>query len=265
MPPTLLDTSARKRGSAWGKPDRTQCERQWNDIAKLRHEQIESGLDIKQRTVLLPLMLALCRNSNRTRVLDVGCGSGHLSRALAPLSEWVDAIDISDVAVTLGEDDSPGVNNLTFHHQPVEHFQAEIPATLVVANMSVMTILDLESALQQIFSNMAPGGRFVFTIPCPKKWAQHLGYFYEPWFEEERAMVVDWAYRLSSMEDSGPVVSHVYRPWKQYVALLREAGFVLEAVHLPSSHLPLDRSCPSAAGDSRLLAVACRRPTEEVA
>jgi SAM-dependent methyltransferase len=226
----------------------------------MRHEQIESGLDVKQRTILLPLVLALCKGANRKRVLDIGCGSGQISRALAYEAEWVDAVDISDVALALALDQHDGSDNLRFHHQPIERFRSSAPATVAVANMSLMAILDLENALQRIFANLAPGGRFVFTIPHPQMWAQHLGYFYEPWFEEDRAVIVDWAYRLSSMEGPGQVVSHVYRPWASYQAMLRSAGFVLEAVHLQAEQQPTLENRSLTQPCSHLMAVVCRRP-----
>ncbi|WP_309814216.1 class I SAM-dependent methyltransferase [Pseudarthrobacter sulfonivorans] len=47
-------------------------------------------------------------------VVDVGCGHGGFSRALAAFSPQVTGVDVSDHAVARAQDESAGINNISF-------------------------------------------------------------------------------------------------------------------------------------------------------
>lgn len=82
------------------------------------------------------------------RVLEVGCGSGDLARALVTRGFEVTAIDPDP-----GTPDSP-----PFHRVGLEDFSPPQPYDAVVAVRSLHHIHDLGEALKKIHDCMAPGG-----------------------------------------------------------------------------------------------------------
>ena len=58
----------------------------------------------------------------RSRILDVGCGAGRLSLALAPVSKWVVGLGLTEGFMM---DPEASVSALVFHHPEAKYFKAE--------------------------------------------------------------------------------------------------------------------------------------------
>jgi SAM-dependent methyltransferase len=83
------------------------------------------------------------------RILEVGCGEGHLARALAASGHAVVAID----------PDAP--QGELFQAVRLEDFEAPEPFDAVVASRSLHHIHDLPTALAKVVRLLKPGGRFI--------------------------------------------------------------------------------------------------------
>lgn len=96
------------------------------------------------------------------RVLDLGCGPGHLTSAL-PLDVDVVGVDLSTAMVDEARRNRPSGTYL------VHDFHQSLPAELGKFDMIMANgCFDFCEDLVQVFGNMAaalaPGGRFYFTI-----------------------------------------------------------------------------------------------------
>jgi ubiquinone/menaquinone biosynthesis C-methylase UbiE len=98
--------------------------------------------------------------------VDLGCGSGQVTLALAPLVSSVIAVDISPEMIRLLLDhcEESGIGNVKGQAQAVEHLHLEPGSIdLVVSNYALHHLRDDDKAVavQQAFSWLRPGGRLV--------------------------------------------------------------------------------------------------------
>ena len=68
---------------------------EWDAVSVKRDQEIESGADISYHHVLIPAVMASASDWAGMRVIDVGCGTGHLTRRLAAQGATVTGIDLS--------------------------------------------------------------------------------------------------------------------------------------------------------------------------
>ena len=109
-------------------------------------------------------------------VVEVGCGVGRLTRAVAPEVAHVHAFDISEEMLKLAG--NHGLTNVTFHRTGGSSLAplANASADLVLA-YCVFQHLPSEAALRAYLREMArvarPGGRIAFTL-TPRDWTTTL-------------------------------------------------------------------------------------------
>jgi 2-polyprenyl-3-methyl-5-hydroxy-6-metoxy-1,4-benzoquinol methylase len=128
------------------------------------------------------------------RVLDLGCGSGRIARALAKREAQVVGIDISKELVNRAErkeaESQLGINYVVADAAS-NVWRAVGPFDGVVSNMALMDIDDLEGTLSSVASVLVPNGWFVFSIfhPCfpgfgvrLPSWPAEGSYFDERWW-----------------------------------------------------------------------------------
>lgn len=95
-------------------------------------------------------------NNSNTKVLDVGCGAGVISRELFSLGFNVDGVDFSDEVIKIAKQEVPGANfqtadicNLPFAGETFD----------IVACLGVFpTVTDPEKALRESFRVLKKGG-----------------------------------------------------------------------------------------------------------
>ncbi len=109
------------------------------------------------------------------RLLDVGCGTGALTRQLTRLAIPIDAIDISPVMIAHGKD-LPNGSNALIHWVvgAVETTPFTPPYDLITAGESLHW-MDWEAVLPRFAAILAPHGRLVIL---------ELGYQALPWSEQ---------------------------------------------------------------------------------
>lgn len=124
----------------------------------------EAGLGPAHRYLLPPVVKALEEAGART-VLDLGCGNGAVTAALAALGFAITGTDSSETGLRIARERYPG---LTFLHASVEE---PLPATLTGAFDAVIAIEVIEHLLlpralfQRAREALKPGGTLVVTTP----------------------------------------------------------------------------------------------------
>ncbi len=105
--------------------------------------------------------LASLAVDNPSNVLDLGCGTGFIARALAPNVARVDAIDISEAMIVEGRKLHGGdASNITWIAQPAETAPLNPPYALAVAGASLHW-MDWPVVLPRIAGALSQHGRLI--------------------------------------------------------------------------------------------------------
>lgn len=205
---------------------------EWDAVAKSRHEQIITGVDVSYNEVLTPAVLALCPRDSMQKVLDVGCGSGILTRKLGEISGEVIGVDPSSVSIGIARDWCRGVLNVRFMHSSVETLAQDVTLgnySTVVANMTLMDCIDLRGTLHAIARLSASHAYCVGTITHPCFWPIYWGYQGESWFDYGTETAIRTPFRIQ--RQSLPFeTTHFHRPLEAYLECIRESGFGVEVM-----------------------------------
>ena len=209
--------------------------REWDKIAQLRYWQIASGKDLSFSHILLPTIQTLVEDCSLESVLDIGCGTGQLTRELANVSGKLTAVDPSARSIDIARRTCFSSGNVSFYVGTVEEFARNwsgSPFNIAVANMTLMTCLDLEALVRAVATVVAPDGCFVATITHPWFWPQYRGYANAGWFNYHQEIVLEGPFSISA-EISDYVTTHVHRPLATYLNSLSQFGFRLDRIMEP--------------------------------
>jgi trans-aconitate 2-methyltransferase len=174
---------------------------------------------VERRQPFLDL-LALVRPIPGGRAVDLGCGTGELTRAL---HERLGA------AETLGIDNSPSMlakakafagHGLRFEQGDVEDFAPHGLFDLVFSNAALHWISDHPKLLERLARAVGPNGQLAFQVPANFDHPSHIA-------AEQTADEALFAGALSGTAHP----RHVLAP-ETYAALLDRLGFAEQAVRL---------------------------------
>ncbi len=138
----------------------------WDNAAALRQEQIETGLDLTFSEVFLPYYNKLISECNPSSVLEVGCGTGHLSREICNIVSKVVALEPSSGMYEIAK----GVlckTNVNVINQSIQDFHSNDTFDIILSHMCVQTIYDINIFFSSIRMFLSEGSHFIFSIPHP--------------------------------------------------------------------------------------------------
>lgn len=199
----------------------------WCDVAELRRRQIESGVDVTFVDVFLPMFIDCIRRLNPKRVIEIGCGTGHLSKSLAKGNFSITAIEPSPGMHAVASDVLNGVNV-----DLIRCSSFEIPPRptfdLAFSHLVAHVVNDLKGFLLSVASQLELGGYFMFSIPHPCFYNSYKGLFGDEYsyMAELNKMVTFTVTNDPDNPISG--VPYHHRPLSIYINSIVEAGFALE-------------------------------------
>jgi SAM-dependent methyltransferase len=253
-------TVQRPRPSRRKSPD--DIAQEWDRLAELRSHQIENGMDLSFSYVLMPLILDLIEGLDRSNVLDIGCGTGFLTKKIAGRSTKVVGLDISAISINWASRGIDTRGNVKFIHSSLEAFAKETSGgsyTLIVSNMTLMTVPNLVAFVSASSRLLRQGGCFVFTVCHPCFWPFYWEYASEPWFHYEKEIYIEAPFKISLDEDSGSVSTHIHRPMQFYFAILQNAGLTVEKIIEPMPGMEIEHKYDKKWIYPRFLSMQCRK------
>jgi SAM-dependent methyltransferase len=162
----------------------------------------------------LAALATLARGRSAARVLDLGCGGGHVAYAVAPEVAEVVAYDLSAemLAVVARSAAERGLANLRTAQGPAEHLPfADASFDLVLSRFSAHHWRDWESGLRQAARVLKPGGQAGFVdVVSPG-----------------RAMLDTYLQAVELLRDTSHVRDRSRAEWEDALA---RAGFLVGAV-----------------------------------
>jgi SAM-dependent methyltransferase len=202
----------------------------WCNSARIRREQIESGKDLTFNEVFKPLLRTRVIALSPRQVLEIGAGTGHISKELAGCGLQITAIEPSkgmyEVAKDVLSESNVELINCTSY---------ELPGTRIfdvaLSNMVAHVVDDLVGFFSSVKDHLIHEGHFVFSIPHPCFYNEYKGFF----GEEYNYMVPatkDVTFTITKDSDNTITgVPYHHRPLSTYFNDLVSAGFAIDGFH----------------------------------
>lgn len=215
------------------KDSSTEC---WNQV------EIDNWIDVAQKNdfrqyFIMPYTLQKLGNISKKQILDLGCGEGGYSRALANRGAVVTAVDCSETLLSYVDESSKreGLSIETLLRNANE--LDDIPDSkydIVLSSMMLMDVEDLDGTLKEIYRVIKPRGKVFISIlhPCYKpkesKWIFENGkikVIIENYFRP-----IEWVGEIKGIDV--PIV-YRHRTLSDYVKAFVKNGFTLVDINEP--------------------------------
>ena len=120
---------------------------------------------IQQETAMM-LMHYLPQNVKFEQVLDVGCGTGFVSKLVADKipEAYIDGIDISPAMVIEARQIMNGRSNVSFSVADAYNYHVEKKYDLILSSSALQWVFPMEVSLRNLVSLLLPGGYFVAAV-----------------------------------------------------------------------------------------------------
>jgi SAM-dependent methyltransferase len=222
----------------------------WNRNAEAWTKLARAGYDIFRDQLNTPAFLELLPSIEGLQGLDLGCGEGHNTRALARRGARMTGLDIAETFIRHARaEEARAPLGITYHHAsavilpyPAASFD------FATAFMSLMDIPETDEVLAESFRVLRPGGflQFSITHPCfnpPHRRVcrdeQGLATAIEvgDYFVDARGRVDEWIFGAAPRAAREGLeafrVPRFHRPLADWLNLLLAAGFTLERAAEP--------------------------------
>ena len=239
-------------------------EADWNKNANWWIEGFTDGVDPEYEEQIIPLVLD--ELSSFDSVLDVGCGEGQLSRALASsrVGRRVVGVDPTPRQIEVASDRGGDVEYFVAPADRLPFTDGSFEA--VLACLVFEHIDNLDGAIREVARVLQPGGTFLFLLNHPLLQTPNSG-----WIDDQMIDPPEQYWRIGAyleeavtFEEVEPDVRvrFVHRPLGRYVNSLAEHGFVITHMHEPAPPAGFLARSPDyvfAATVPRLLALRLRK------
>lgn len=230
----------------------------WEQNAQWWREGFTEGADAEYDEQILPLIVE--HLAGATRVLDIGCGEGQVSRVAAGVATVELVVGIDPTWAQLEEaarrDASIPLSRAEAAALPFsdESFDAAV-ACLVFEHID-----DAPEAIAEVGRILTRGGRFLFLLNHPLLQTPNSGWIDDTILEEQYWRIGPYLVEDRSLEEveKGVWIEFIHRPLSHYVNAMAAAG--LYVTHMaepapPSGFLARAAEYTDAASIPRLLAL----------
>lgn len=215
---------------------REKLDSPWDQLAPHRHNQLEGGEDPTFTEVFLPRIFEILGRINGLEgfdVLDVGCGTGHLTRILSEHVGSIVGIDPSSASISIAVETARTGPDLEFQCVSIEDYAKEHSGRfdLVIAHMTLHAVEDLDEVLQGMSGVLRQDGWALYSIPHPCFWSLIKAEIGEDDFQYHLESSHVNSFRFA--DDRIITVPYYHRSLQTYSYDLRSNGFCLVQVDEP--------------------------------
>lgn len=205
---------------------------EWDELASLREEQKSSQRDYSYHNVLKPAVLEaleMVTRSQRTQVVDIGCGTGDLTAAVSMTHDVV-GIDASPKSIAIAAYSRPSI----FVCSSAEDYARDNrnAFNVAIANMVLMDSSNLYGLVAAAHGLLVKDGVFIATITHPWGWPHYCGYETADWFSYSSELFIESPWKISSEPEGASALSstHVHRPLEAYFDAMFVNDFSAERI-----------------------------------
>ena len=231
-------------------------ETSWGHVANWYHEHVSESDDTYHEKVIKPNLLRILGDVKDKRILDVACGQGFFSRALASAGAHVTGADIAPELIAIAKKLGPA--SITYLAAPASRMplpDESFDAAICV--LALQNIKDLSGALAQVSHLLKSGGTFTivlnhpaFRIPRHSEWGFDADAGIQ--FRRTDRYLSESSYQIQMHPGSDPSATTLsyHRPLQLYMKELAKHGFVLAGLEEWISHRTSEKG-PRAEAEDR--------------
>ena len=118
-------------------------------------------------------LVALIEHRPHMHVLDLGCGTGELTRELHDHLSAGETIGIDDSDTMLLKSQAFGTEVLRFEKSDIAAYSNELPFDLIFSNAALHWVADHESLFHRLTSFLSPHGQIAVQMPANESHPSH--------------------------------------------------------------------------------------------
>jgi len=211
-------------------PTRLDLLRRWDANAQRRWVELSTSSDrsyLELTEIILDRVSAYERSCAvlRPRILDVGCGVGFLSQALAMAGYQVEGIDPSKASIALASGHS---SDVLFSKATLEAFPRKRTFDVLVANMTLHCVANLPAFMRAAAELLEPAGLFVATIPNPISYLRRRRDLQLDSLDLAREHVLQIPFKIHNQDPHPALVYYFHRPLSAYTVAAEKAGLTID-------------------------------------
>lgn len=165
-------------------------------------------------------LLDLIEPCSGGRVVDLGCGTGELTRALHERTAAAGTVGIDSSPAMLARSAEHAGNGLTFELADIADWTPSAPVDVVFSNAALHWVDDHDTLLARLTGALAPGGQLAVQVPANHDHPSHL-------VAERVAAEEPFRTALDGYVRRTPVL-----PPERYSTLLHRLGYASQHVRL---------------------------------
>jgi SAM-dependent methyltransferase len=204
----------------------------WERTAAWWQEEFTDRADPEYTEQILPL--ASAHLAGATRVIDVGCGEGQITRLAAAAGATAVGIDPTWAQLEVARDRKGGARYAAGQAGRLPFRDGAFDAA--VACLVFEHVADVDGAIAEIARVLEPGGRFIFMLNHPLLQTPGSGWIDDHILMEQYWRIGPYLVEDTSLEEvaKGVILPFVHRPLSRYVNAMAANGMLVTHMDEPA-------------------------------
>lgn len=214
----------------------------WGGVSGWYDELLEGGDSTYQSEVILPSILRLTSPQKGRAILDLACGQGFFSRALAKEGARVVGVDISPELIEIAKQKEKGVD---YHISSADKlaFLKDASVDAAVCVLAIQNIKNISAVFKEVSRVLKSASPFIivlnhpaFRIPKGSDWGfdeeKDVQYRRVDSYLGEKEVSIDMEPSKSGKKET----ISFHRPLQVYAKTLANSGFLIKRIEEWTSH-----------------------------